>query len=302
MSFAVVIMALLALSRAEILERFKSPVITQAEGLVQVYADCSEDLRREYQMPVASFAAETVKTLYQGLNRKPVRFPKPGIVIHIGDVRTNLTTVAVRVATNESRIVSRIYVPSPGFADLGKLRYEVAKAFFRSVEGREVSETEAVRAYRRADPALRIADERQMLEDWLAGAGGVTNDEEGLKLMRKVIDPGHASKRDVLTFASRLYLYPPLNDQRFFGRFDCISFREAIRFATKEPAIRLLARIKADEMPVFGGGRGEEMSAAAEAYREFLLELAKYEKSEKELCRLLDDADERLNVALERAQ
>lgn len=302
MSFAVVIMALLALSRAEILERFKSPVITQAEGLVQVYADCSEDLRREYQMPVASFAAETVKTLYQGLNRKPVRFPKPGIVIHIGDVRTNLTTVAVRVATNESRIVSRIYVPSPGFADLGKLRFEVAKAFFRSVEGREVSETEAVRAYRRADPALRIADERQMLEDWLAGAGGVTNDEEGLKLMRKVIDPGHASRRDVLTFASRLYLYPPSNDQRFLGRFDCISFREAIGFASKEPAIRLLARIKADEMPVFGGGRGEDMSAAAEAYREFLLELAKYEKSEKELRRLLDDADERLNVALERAQ
>lgn len=292
---------LLALTRAEIIERFKAPVVTQADGLVQVFADCPEDIRREFQMPIGSFAAETVKTLYRGLGRKSERFAKPGIVIHVGDVRTNVTTVVARASTNDSRIVSRIYVMSPAFADLYRLRLEVIKGFYRAVERRELSDEAAVVAYRQADPALRVADLRARLEDWLHGAGGVTNDEEGLRLMRKVIEPGKASRRDVLTFASRLYLYPPLNDQRFLGRYSCLSFQEALKLATKDPFVRLSARRKSDEMPVFGGGRGEFLTAAADAYRLFLLEFAGGEKSEEDLRSLLDDADVKLNVAFEKA-
>ena len=292
---------LLALTRAEIIERFKAPVITQADGLVQVFADCPEDMRREFQMPIGSFAAETVKTLYRGLGRKSERFAKPGIVIHVGDVRTNVTTVVARASTNDSRIVSRIYVTSPAFADLYRLRLEVIKGFYRAVERRELSDEAAVVAYRQADPALRVADLRARLEDWLRGAGGVTNDEEGLRLMRKVIEPGKASRRDVLTFASRLYLYPPLNDQRFLGRYSSLSFQEALKFASKDPFVRLSARQKADEMPVFGGGRGEFLTAAADAYRLFLLAFAGGERSEEDLRSLLDDADVKLNVAFEKA-
>lgn len=293
---------LLALSRAEILERFKAPVITQMEGLVQVYADCPEDLRREYQMPIASFAAETAKTLYRELGRKPTRFRKPGVLIHVGDVRTNVSEVVARVATNDSRVVSRIYVKSPGYADLARLRLEIVKAFYRSVEGQELSDAAAVAVLRKGDPALRIADERQRLEDWLNGTGDLKDDEEGLKLLRKVIEPGKASRRDVLTFASRLFLYPPVADLRFLGRFDCLSFRDALRFGRADPMVRIVASVKANEMPVFGGGRGEDMAAAAEAYRVFLVELARGKKDEKELKALLDTADERLNVAFEKAQ
>jgi len=293
---------LLALTRAEILERFKAPVVTQAEGLVQVYADCPEDMRREYQMPIASFAAETVKTLYQGSGRKPKRFARAEILIHVGDVRTNLTEVVTKVTTNDTRIVTRIYVKSPGYADLGLLRMSVVKGFFRSVENREVTDREAVVLYRRADPALRIADERQRLEDWLVGRGDIKDDEEGLKLRRKIFEPGVASRRDVLTFASRLFLYPPTYDLRFMGRYDCLSFREALRFAKIDPLVRLVAIFKARELPVMGGGRGDEMTAAAEAYRLFLEELGKMEKDESDLKALLDDADEKLNVAFERAR
>ena len=293
---------LLALSRAEILERFKAPVITQAEGLVQVFADCPEDMRREYQMPIASFAAETAKTLYRGLGRKPARFRKPGVLIHVGDVRTNVSEVVARVATNDSRVVSRIYVKSPGYADLARLRLEIVKAFYRSVEGQELSDAAAVAVLRKGDPALRIADERQRLEDWLNGTGDLKDDEEGLKLLRKVIEPGKASRRDVLTFASRLFLYPPVADLRFLGRFDCLSFHDALRFGRADPMVRIVASVKANEMPVFGGGRGEDMAAAAECYRRFLLELARGKKDEKELKALLDTADERLNVAFEKAQ
>ena len=295
-------MALMALTRAEIIERFKAPVITQADGLVQVFANCPEDMRREYQSPIARFAADTVQALYGGVRKRPIRFRKPGIVIHVGDVRTNLTEVVSRVSTNDSRIVSRIYVKSPGSADLGRLKTEVIKAFYRSVENAELSDAEAVLAYRRAVPELRIADERRQLELWLQGRGTIKDDEEGLRLMRKVIAPGQASRRDVLIFASRLYLYPPWNDVRFAGRFDCLSFREALACARVDPFVRVVAAVKSKELPVFGGGRGEELAAAADAYRAFLLALARGEATEDELKKLLDDADEKLNTAFEKAE
>ena len=292
---------LLALTRAEIIERFKAPVVTQADGLVQVYADCPEDMRKEFQGPVARFAADTVQMLYGGLARKPERFQGAGIVIHIGDVRTNLTEVTAQVVTNGNRVISRIRVKSPGYADLYRLRMEVVKAFYRSVEKRELSDEEAVAAYRHAIPELRVFDERMKLEDWLAGRG-TKDDEEGLRLMRKVFRPGESSPRDVLIFASRLYLYPPQHDLRFLGKFDRLSFPEAVKFGKIDPIVRLVAYSRAFELPVLGGGRSPELTAAANAYQVFLLEFARGEKDEKGLKALLDDADEKLNMAFEKAE
>ena len=291
----------MALTRAEILERFRAPVVTQADGLVKVYADCPDDMRRDYQGPIASFAAETVKTLYQGLAKKPVRFEKPGIVIHIGDVRTNVTTVTSAVSTNQARVISRIYVTAPGYADLYRLRLGIVQAFFRSVEKCEVTEQEAVAAYRKGDPALRVQDERMKLEDWLAGRG-TKDDEEGLRMMRRVFEPGKSSPRDVLIFASRLYLYPPQYDLRFLGRFDRLSFREAVKSGRTDLLVRTVAYQKSFELPVFGGGKSPELASAANEYREFLLALAKGEMDEKGLLALLDTADEQLNVAFEKSR
>ena len=292
---------LMALTRAEIIERFKAPVITQADGLVQVYANCPEDMRKEFQGPIARFAADTVQTLYQGLAKKPERFSKAGIIVHVGDVRTNLTEVTAQVSTNDSRVLTRIRVKSPGYADLYRFRMEVIKAFYRSVEKRELSDAEAVSAYRHAVPDLRVFDERMKLEDWLAGRG-TKDDEEGLRMMRKVFEPGRSSPRDVLIFASRLYLYPPQYDLRFLGKFDRLSFSEAVRFGRIDPIVRLVAYQKALELPVLGGGRSPELTAAANAYQEFLFAFAKGETDEKGLKALLDAADERLNVAYERTQ
>ena len=47
---------------------------------------------------------------------------------------------------------------------------------------------------------------------------------------------------------------------------------------------------------------GEELTTAADAYRTFLLELARDEKDERALLALLDDADVKLNVAFEQAK
>ncbi|MBO7683994.1 MAG: hypothetical protein J6T51_04640 [Kiritimatiellae bacterium] len=293
---------LLALSRAEIVARFKAPVVTQADGMVRVFADCPEDMRREYQMPVASFAADTVKSLRRRLPQRSGRCATPGIVIHVGDVRTNDSSVVARAVTNGADVVTRIYVRAPGFADLGRLRLEVVKGFYRRALGTELSDEQALAAYRASDPDMRLQDERRRLEDWLATGGGVADDEEGLRLMRRILRAGTAFPRDVLVFASRLYLYPPQYDLRFAGRYDCLSFRDAAEHFGSEPAVRLVALLKAPELPVFGGGRGPALAAAADAYMRFLFELAKGEADKAALVRMLDEADVLLNVAFEEAR
>ena len=290
---------LLALTRAEIIARMKMPVITQADGLVQVYANCPEDMRQDFQMPVASAASDLVGMLYRGAGRKPVRFRRAGIVIHLGEVRTNVADVVTRVVTNEGAVVSRIYLPAPGYADVDRFRLEVAKGFYRSVEGRELADEGAIEACRRADPAFRVRYERRRLEDWLEhGTGDV---EEGFRLMRRVFEPGKANCPDVLIFASRLYFYPPYHAMPFVGRYDCLSFRDALRFRKDDLRIRLLALPKASDLPLLAGGRSAELAAAAEAYRDFLVELARDVVDEQALSGLLEKADALLAEAYGKA-
>lgn len=292
------LIAMLALTRAEIIERMKSPVVTQAEGFVRVFADCPEDMRREYQSPIARFAADTVQILRAGMSPRPEIRRKSGLVIYVGDVRTNLTAVTARAVTNDTRVFTRIYVHAPGHADLDRFRLEVIKGFYRSACAAEIDDAAAHAAWRRANPELRIADERQALEDWYREGKGTH--EEAFRLMRKIVKPGFASKRDVLIFASRLFLYPPHFDLTFSGGRREVSFREAVSLRD-DPLVRLVALSRADFLPVFGGGRGDRLYAASVACRTFLLELAKGEKSEKELILLLDEIDVLLNVAYENA-
>ena len=287
------VIALLALTRAELVARMKAPVLTMAEGLVKVYADCPEDMRRDYQMPVARFAADVCETLYRGAGERPRRFADPGIVIHIGSVRTNLTEVTARVETNAERVVTRIYAKSPGYADQERLRLEITKAFGRAVLGRELSDRDAVEALVAADPKMRVMERRRELEEWLRGEGG-HDDEEALALMRKVLEPGVASERDVLVFASRLQLYPETFDRPFVGGRTSLSFRESIEAAGKDPRVRLAAYLKSNELAVFGGGRGEGLARAAESYTLFLRELVRGKMSQSELSAMLDRADELL--------
>ena len=121
-------------------------------------------------------------------------------------------------------------------------------------------------------------------------------------MMRKVFEPGKSSPRDILIFASRLYLYPPQYDLRFLGKYDRLSFSEAVRYGRIDPIVRMVAYRKALELPVLGGGRSPELTAAANAYQAFLLAFATGETDETGLRALLDAADEKLNVAYERAQ
>jgi len=295
-SLALSAIAVLALSRAEILERMKAPVITRVNGLVQVYADCPADMRREYQSGVAAFAADTVRRLYSARRLKEERFAKAGIIVHVGDGRTNRTDVVSRVEGARTRI----YLPCPGFSDIDAFRREIVKAFHLAVLGEKLGDAEADESYRRSDPRFHITEERDKIERWLAGGPG--DDEEHLKLMRRIIEPGTASRRDVLTFASRLYLYPLYYDAPFLGRIGTLPFRDAVAVAKKDPRVRLAAYLKSRDMIILGGGRGDAMTSASQGYARFLAELAKGDLGDRELLDILDGADEKLNLALEEAR
>lgn len=285
---------LLAISRAEMVARFKAPVLSQADGNVKVYAACAEDVRREYQAPVARFAGETFTAL-AGAARRPLgRAASPALAIHLGDVRTNRADVIVRVATNGESVVTGIFLPNPATADLEALRAEVARAYFRFAERRETTPADALEAWRMTDRDYRVASDLRRLEGWLDRAEG--DDADGLSLLWRVFRPGTLSKVEARVFASRLWLYPPTFDRPFLGRFASLSFREAIACAS-DPAVRIAARRKADEVVVFGGGRGVALRDAAKAYRAFLLALAEGGRAEGELRDLLEAADVAFNAA-----
>ena len=292
---------LLALSRAEIIERFKAPVLTQADGLVKVFATCSPDVRREFQSPVARFAGETITVLAHAENRRLTRAESPSVVIHLGDVRTNDVSVVTRISTNGSHVVTRLYLTSPAHTDLSRLRLELVRAYARTFWRRELSIDEAHEAFLQTNPDYRVQKSRERLTAWLDRAEGAT-DEEGLHLLYRVMRPGDLSRVEARVFASRLRLYPRLQAFPFAGRFHELDFREAITVAKLDPFVRLAAREKANELPIFGGGRGLGLSDVTDAYRLFLVALADGRLSDSKLADLLDAADVKFNVVYEESK
>ena len=291
-----------ALTKAEIIDRFRAAPVTQLDGLVQVYGDCPADMRREYQLPIASFVSDVCRKLYAAGNRKQVKFVDPGIVIRIGDVRTNIADVVVRPVTRDGGAkFTRIYLPSPSGADIGKFRREVVRAFYRAVDGVDLDDASVTKKLREADPVTRVEDIQAEVAAWRERgeyAAGKT-DEDYLKLLRGVHLPGVATKADVTTFASRLFLYPELYAVPFCGKYAACSFRDAIALARKDPAVRFAAYQKIEPLMLFGSGHGEKMNAAVEAYAKFLAELAVLKRTDEELAKLLDDADAQLKGVLE---
>jgi len=283
-----------ALTRAEIIERFRATPVVNTEGLVQVVPDCPAEMRRAYQLPIAGFAADVCRSLYAADMSKPRRFAEPGIVIHIGDVRTNVTNVVSRVCErSDGTKFTKIYLPAPGYADRRALTLATARAFFLAVRGEEVDDKRAWHALMSSSPELRAAETCGRLTDW--SERGVyadeMDDEDYLKLSRKVLLPGRLTKHELNEFAAHLYLYPLSYDAPFAGKYTSVDFETAVQLRHKDPRIRFAAFVKSKQILIFGAGRGEELQSAADAYAEFLTELARAEKTDGELLALLETAN-----------
>ncbi|MBR4654300.1 MAG: hypothetical protein IKO72_13150 [Kiritimatiellae bacterium] len=119
-----------------------------------------------------------------------------------------------------------------------------------------------------------------------------------VRMLRKVISPGRTAPADLHIFASRLLLYPSFYDKMFGdSHFGC-TFRDAVALAANEPEIRIAAARKAQEVPLYALGRGEELQQASLAYRDFLLALSGGE-SPVRLTALLEGAETKFELAAE---
>jgi hypothetical protein len=342
-------------------------VATSANGFVKVVAADVPGDPMGFRLPILQFATRNLHELERAYALEMPRRDVPGLVIYAQDGRTNDTRVIVREMRRDGALVTRVWLPSPGFSDLEQLRFEIARAYLhawidrtapRGVTPGELPDWMVQGALRAADAQVAHDDVRFVLGLWssarlpffpalctdlrvakgpaaalpgyvvgyvrekhlfkktlerlasgaawdgkwlaeqLTGEKDPTeqdrvSDERLARLSRAVLSPGRASAWDVQTFASRLRLYPSAFDRKIGAQGSSCSFAEAIGQAATNMYVRAAAAQKAREMPLYVIGRGEELVAVGEAYRKFLLSLARGEPPD-ELRALLQDADARL--------
>ena len=338
-------------------------VATSASGFVKVVAADVPGDPMGFRLPILQFTTRNLRELEKAYNLEMPRRAEAGIIIHALDGRTNDTRVIVRETRRDGALVTRVWLPSPGFSDLEQLRFEIARAYLhawidrtapRGVKPGELPDWMVQGALRAANTDLAHDDIRFVLGLWSSArlpffpalcsdlrvvkgravalpgyvmgyvrekhlfkkalehlASGATwngawlaeqltgekdpveqdrvSDERLARLSRAVLSPGHASAWDVQTFASRLRLYPQAYDRKSGMGVASCTFAEAIERST-DAYVRAAAAQKAREMPLYVVGRGEELMAVGEAYRKFLVAIARGEPPGN-LRALLQEAD-----------
>jgi len=115
------------------------------------------------------------------------------------------------------------------------------------------------------------------------------------KMLHSVLKPGKSTPEDVLTFSSRLLLYPPFFDINFPDGRKALPFRLAIRHSS-DPVVRVAAFVKQRGLVLTVIGRGERLVKAAESHVRFLQALARGEDKDS-LTEKLDEAEALLGSA-----
>ncbi|MBO5643110.1 MAG: hypothetical protein J6S51_03795 [Kiritimatiellae bacterium] len=300
MSLAVALL-LAALSRADLVERFRAAPVLKCDGLIEVSGMCPVDIRREFQLPVASRASTICKNLYDALGIKQRKFSRPAIVIFLGSQNSTNTFVK---SSFQNRADGTKYLAinllSPGSADMEIFQREITKGFLFAINSQKASDAQVEKILRLADPNKRLDDEYAEIAAWREKGiykDGKT-DEDYLKLMRRVKNPGFARQEEVLDFSSRLMLYPPQFAMPFCEKYRALTFGEAINLAELDVKIRYAAWVKSSELLVFGAGRGDKFTDMVKSYSEFLRALASYTLSKRELTAMLEKAESKLKEVL----
>ena len=151
-----------------------------SDGFIEVYSNEPADQDGPgFRGPILQASSEECAAL-----AKLVGLEMPsgsaGLVIYVGDGRTNDTRVIERGDSNVSgALLTRVYLPSPGFSDLDLFRRAVAAAWFRAWVARHASDDvgrpSAVPDWvidgllRNLDPATRLADQLFVIGLWQQG-------------------------------------------------------------------------------------------------------------------------------------
>lgn len=298
--FAVTVMLVAALTRAELIERVRAPVLVRADGLVQVIAACPAEVRKAWQSTVAAYAGEVCETLRRSHRLPSKRYAEPRISVVLGS-RSNDTSVVYREEEPSAGRI-RIMLPDPAHAEPAALQRHLVRAWYCTVLASNLDERAAAAVLRNASPQWRANWARDQLARWQRGELVEGDDETMLQMRRTVYEPGCATLGDVLLFAARLRLYPQFYGLDFCGRYPELTFADAARLGAADPRIRLAACTKVTEIAAWAAGRGPELAAAAQAYVDALMAIAARRLSVAEMLDLVDIADRRLAEALEAAR
>lgn len=345
-------------------------VASSSDGFVAVVAADVPGDPMGFRLPILGFATRSIRELERAYKLEMPRREGAGLAIHAMDGRTNDTRVIARAFRRDAGLVTRIWLPSPGYSDIDLLRFEIAKAYFASWIERAAPRGTTpgslpdwfVQGALRATDAQTVHDDvrfvlnlwssarlpffpalctdlrvakgpaaalpgyvvsyvrerhlfKSVLERLASGAAwdgawlaeqltgesdpvqqDRASDERLARLSRAVLSPGQASEWDVRLFASRLWLYPAGRGGAPGGPY---SFAETVPLAATNVQLRAAAAKKAFEMPRYVLGRGETMMEAGEAYRQFLLAVARGGEPD-ELWPLLKKADDILDALLAR--
>ncbi len=105
--------------------------VSSSGGFIKVYAhdDLSDPVG--FRTPILRFVTSTVQGLAEDLKLDIPR-GNTGIIVYAMEGKTNDTRVLSKVIRRNEGVRTKIWLPSPGYSDIGRFRFEIAKAFFRS--------------------------------------------------------------------------------------------------------------------------------------------------------------------------
>ena len=151
---------------------------TSADGFIEVLAADVPGDSMGFRLPLLRFTTQFVEELEHGYGLEMSRVEGRGLVIHALDGETNDVRVITRVVQRDGHVLTRLWLPSPGYTNLEALRFEIAQAYFRAWIDRH-----------RPEGMTQVADE---LPKWLAFGA----------LNARTADDAHAAIRGVLELDS----------------------------------------------------------------------------------------------------
>ena len=106
-------------------------VAKSADNFVEVVAADVPGDAVGFRLPILQFTTRLVREI-ERVYRLEMPRGDPGLVVHALDGRTNDVRVISRRMRRGKAVLTRIWLPSPGFSDLTALRFAIAKAYFRA--------------------------------------------------------------------------------------------------------------------------------------------------------------------------
>ena len=107
-------------------------VATSADGFVEIMAPDVPGDAVGFRLPLLRFTTQLIGEIEHAYGLAMPRMDGPGLVVHALDGQTNDVRVIARVGRRDGRLVTRIYLPSPGFSSIEALQLEIVQAYLRA--------------------------------------------------------------------------------------------------------------------------------------------------------------------------